>query len=51
MPMRLQANNPYATVKICESLIECERRGYWASDSETLRNLRTILLNMEADIE
>ena len=51
MRKRLQANNPYATVKICESIIECERRGYWASDSETLRNLRTILLNMEADIE
>jgi cobaltochelatase CobN len=51
MRKRLQSNNPYATVKICESLIECERRGYWASDRETIRNLRTILLNMEADIE
>ena len=51
MRKRLQANNPYATVKICESLIECERRGYWASDPERLRNLRDILLNAEADIE
>lgn len=51
MRKRLQANNPYATVKICESLIECERRGYWASDREKIRNLRDILLNMEADIE
>ncbi len=51
MRKRLQANNPYAAVKICESLIECERRGYWTSDPERLSNLRDIFLNMEAEIE
>jgi cobaltochelatase CobN len=48
---KLQANNPYATVKICESLMECECRGYWSTDSDTLKRLRSILLTMEADIE
>ena len=29
MRRRLQENNPYATMRIAELLVEAERRGYW----------------------
>jgi cobaltochelatase CobN len=51
MRKRLQQNNPYATMKIGEILIESERRGYWKVEEEKLRRLQNIILNMEGDIE
>ena len=51
MRRRLQANNPYATMRIAELLVEAERRGYWKVEEEKLRNLRNLVLNMESEIE
>ena len=51
MRKKLQSNNPYATMKINELLIESERRGYWKVDEEQLKKLRNIILSMEGDIE
>lgn len=51
MREKLQKNNPYATMKICELLIESEKRGYWKVEKEELKQLRDIVLNMEDDIE
>jgi len=51
MRKRLQQNNPYATMKIGELLVEAERRGYWKVEKEKLRQLQNIILNMEGDIE
>ncbi|MHA1293445.1 MAG: magnesium chelatase subunit H [Promethearchaeota archaeon] len=48
---KLQINNPFATVKICELLIESERRKYWEVDELRLKNLRNILLEMDGEIE
>ena len=51
MGEKLQLNNPYATIKISELLIESERRGYWKVEKEKLRRLRDIILNMEGEVE
>jgi cobaltochelatase CobN len=51
MRRRLLENNPYATLKICELLVETERRGYWQIDEARLKELRNIILKMESDIE
>ena len=51
MGKKLQLNNPYATIKISELLIESERRGYWKVEKEKLRRLRDIILNMEGEVE
>jgi len=51
MRNRLQSNNPYATMRIAELLIEAERRGYWKADEERMKRLRDIILNMESVVE
>ncbi|MHA1799838.1 MAG: magnesium chelatase subunit H [Candidatus Helarchaeota archaeon] len=51
MRKKLQLNNPYATIKISELLMESEKRGYWKISEEKLKKLRETILNMEGDIE
>lgn len=51
MRKKLQQNNPYAAMKIGELLLESERRGYWKVEKEKLKQLQSIILNMEGDIE
>ncbi|MHA1685543.1 MAG: cobaltochelatase subunit CobN [Candidatus Heimdallarchaeaceae archaeon] len=51
MRKKLQANNPYATMKIAELLIESEKRGYWKTEERKLKELRDLILNMESEIE
>ncbi len=51
MRKKIQQNNPYAAVKICELLIESEKRGYWKVEKEKLRQLQNIVLDIEGDIE
>lgn len=51
MRKKLQQNNPYATMKIGELLIEANRRGYWKVEMERLEQLRSIVLEMEGEIE
>ena len=51
MRRRLQENNPYATVKLAETLLETERRGYWEIDEEKKKKLRRIILALEGDVE
>jgi len=51
MRRKLQENNPYATMKISELLMESERRGYWKAEKEKISQLQNIILNMESDIE
>lgn len=51
MRKKLQLNNPYATMKIAELLMETERRGYWKTKEEKSKKLRDIMLNIESEIE
>lgn len=51
MRNRLKQNNPYATMKINELLLESARRGYWKVEKERLKHLQNIILKMEGDIE
>lgn len=51
MRKRLQSNNPYATMRIAELLVEAERRGYWKADEERMKKLRDIVLDMESAVE
>ncbi len=47
----LKKNNPYATIKIAELLIEAQRRAYWKVEEEKLERLKEIILKMESDVE
>ena len=51
MRKRLQSNNPYATMRIAELLMEAERRGYWKTEKEKLEKLQDIILGMEGTVE
>ncbi|MBD3190582.1 MAG: magnesium chelatase subunit H [Candidatus Heimdallarchaeota archaeon] len=51
MHRRLLENNPYATLKISEIMLETHQRGYWDIDEETLKKLRDKIINIEMDIE
>jgi cobaltochelatase CobN len=51
MRKRIQENNPYAAVKMGETLLETERRGYWEADEEKIKELRDIVMEMDADVE
>jgi len=51
MRKKLFQNNPYATIKISELLIEAEKRGYWKTEKEKLTQLQSIVLKMEGEIE
>ncbi len=51
MRKKLQQNNPYATMKIGEILIESEKRGYWKVEEKKLQQLQSIILNIEGEIE
>jgi len=51
MRNKLFQNNPYATIKISEILIEAEKRGYWRTEKEKLIQLQSIVLEMEGEIE
>lgn len=51
MRKKLQSNNSYAAMKICELLVESKKRGYWEIDEEKLKDLRDIILGLESDIE
>jgi len=48
---KLFQNNPYATIKISELLIEAEKRGYWKTEQEKLKQIKNIMLEMEGDVE
>jgi len=51
MRKRLQLNNPYAAVKMCELLMESKRRGYWKVEEEKLKKLRDAILDIEGEVE
>ncbi|MCX7726955.1 MAG: cobaltochelatase subunit CobN, partial [Chitinispirillaceae bacterium] len=51
MRKKLQQNNPYATIKIGELLLESQRRGYWKVEKEKIKQLQNIILNVEGDVE
>ncbi|MGC9516070.1 MAG: magnesium chelatase subunit H [Methanomicrobiales archaeon] len=51
MRKRLQENNPYATIKMGEVLLETESRGYWDVDEEKLKKLQNLIVDMESDVE
>ena len=46
MRKKLQTNNPYATLKMSELLMESNRRGYWKVKKEKLSELQNIILNI-----
>lgn len=51
MRERIQENNPYAAVKMGEILLETERRGYWEADEDKIKELRDLVVNMDAEVE
>lgn len=51
MREKLIKNNPYATLKIVEILIDATRRGYWITTDQKVDSLKQILLSIEGDIE
>ncbi len=51
MRKKLQQNNPYATMKMCELLLEAERRGYWKVEEEKLKKLQSVILSLESEME
>lgn len=51
MRARLKRNNPYATQRMAEVLLESNRRGYWQASDGQLEKLRDIMLEMEDGLE
>jgi cobaltochelatase CobN len=51
MRARLQSNNPYATRRMAEVLLESNRRGYWQASDGQLEKLRDLMLAMEGGLE
>ena len=47
----LERDNPWALNVIVERLLEAEQRGLWTPEPETLRRLRSVLLECEASVE
>ncbi|GAB6056620.1 hypothetical protein JCM15415_19360 [Methanobacterium movens] len=51
MRKKLQENNPYATIKMWELLMETQSRGYWEADEEKIKKLKEIVMNLESEVE
>jgi cobaltochelatase CobN len=51
MRARLERNNPFATQRMAEVLLESNHRGYWQATAEQLEKLRDLMLAMEGDLE
>ncbi len=51
MRKKIQENNPYAAVKMGETLLETEKRGYWRTNEEKIKELRNLIINMESNLE
>ena len=51
MRTRLERNNPFATQRMAEVLLESNRRGYWQATDGQLEKLRDIMLEMEGGLE
>lgn len=51
MRKKLQENNPYATIKMGELLMETQSRGYWEADEEKIKKLKEIVMNLESEVE
>jgi cobaltochelatase CobN len=51
MRSRLERNNPYATQRMAEVLLESNQRGYWQATDGQLEKLRNLMLEMEGGLE
>jgi cobaltochelatase CobN len=51
MRTRLERNNPFATQRMAEVLLESNRRGYWQATDAQIEKLRDIMLEMEGGLE
>ena len=51
MRSRLERNNPYATQRMAEVLLESSRRGYWQASDAQLEKLHDLMLEMEGGLE
>jgi len=51
MRARLERNNPYATQRMAEVLLESNQRGYWQATDGQLEKLRNCMLEMEGGLE
>jgi len=51
MRARLERNNPYATQRMAEVLLESTRRGYWQATDKQMDKLRELMLGMEGALE
>jgi cobaltochelatase CobN len=51
MRARLERNNPYATQRMAEVLLESNRRGYWQASDEQIKKLRDLMLALEGGLE
>ncbi|WP_054876149.1 magnesium chelatase subunit H [Oxobacter pfennigii] len=51
MRMRMKENNRWAYFSILETLLECNRRGYWNAEEDEIKGLMDAYLELEGDIE
>ena len=51
MRARLERNNPFATQRMAEVLLESNHRGYWQATDDQLEKLRDLMLAMEGGLE
>ena len=47
---RLYENNPYATIKIAELLLESAKRGYWKAEEEKVDRVLSFIVTAEEEI-
>jgi len=51
MMRRLSENNPFATMRMGEILLETYERGYWDAPEEKVRRIREMVLKLEYELE
>ncbi|MHA1392052.1 MAG: magnesium chelatase subunit H [Promethearchaeota archaeon] len=48
---KLKENNPYATLRIGELLLETNRRGYWETSNEVIEKIKEIISDIDSELE
>ena len=51
MMRRLSENNPFATMRMGEILLETYERGYWDASEERIQRIREMILKLEYELE
>ncbi|ADL58444.1 hypothetical protein FVF72_00155 [Methanothermobacter sp. KEPCO-1] len=51
MRRRITENNPFAAVRMGETLLETAERGYWDAPDEVIERIGEMVLNIEYELE